>query len=144
MTTDQTIPDDLSYLLTTDVPAHLTAVAGDGSLVTHVVWVDFDGEHILTGSPAGSYKGRVFRRRPQVSISVVDPQDPWRRLSISGHVVDIRPDEGLALINKLSQRYTGTPYPRPDPREIFVIEPDRVRAYRGRARPSVARTIAAA
>ena len=136
MGTDHTIPDDLAYLLTTDALAHLTAVADDGSLVTHVVWVDFDGEHILTGSPAGSYKGRVFHQRPQVAISVVDPKDPWRRLSISGHVVDIRPDEGLALINKLSQRYVGTPYPRPDPREIFVIEPDKVRAFRGRSAPS--------
>ncbi|TAM79442.1 MAG: hypothetical protein EPN50_00335 [Chloroflexota bacterium] len=139
MADQATIPEDLSYLLTTNVPAHLTVVAGDGSLITYVVWVDYDGKHVLTGSPLGSYKGRALRRRPAVSLSVVDPADPWRRLSISGHVVDFRPDEDLALINKQSERYTGTPYPRPDDREIFVIEPDKVRAFRGRAsvpRPS--------
>ncbi|HEX5466971.1 MAG TPA: pyridoxamine 5'-phosphate oxidase family protein [Candidatus Limnocylindrales bacterium] len=135
MADEATIPEDLSYLLTTNVPAHLTAVAADGSLVTYVVWVDYDGQHILTGSPVGSAKGRRFRKRAQVALSVVDPNDPWRRLSISGRVVDIQPDEGLALTNKLSQRYTGSPYPRPDEREVFAIEPDRIRAFRGRAAP---------
>lgn len=139
MADQATIPEDLSYLLTTNVPAHLTVVAANGSLITYIVWVDYDGQHILTGSPVGSHKGRVLRKRPQVSLSVADPNDPWRRLSISGHVADFRPDAGLALINKLSQRYTGTPYPRPDEREVFVIEPDKIRAFRGRAsvpRPS--------
>ncbi|HEX5467011.1 MAG TPA: pyridoxamine 5'-phosphate oxidase family protein [Candidatus Limnocylindrales bacterium] len=139
MADEATIPEDLSYLLTTNVPAHLTAVAADGSLVSYVVWVDYDGQRILTSSPVGSAKGRRFRKRAQVALSVLDPKDAWRRLSISGHVVDIQPDEGLTLTNKLSQRYTGSPYPRPDAREIFSIEPDKVRAFRGRAsgpRPS--------
>lgn len=139
MADEAAIPEDLSYLLTTNVLGHLTVVAGDGSLITYVVWVDYDGKHILTGSPVGSYKGKVLRKRPQVSLSVADPNDQWRRLSISGHVVEVRPDQGLTLINKLSQRYTGTPYPRPGDREIFAIVPDKVRAFRGRAaapRPS--------
>ena len=126
------IPDELAYLLQTDVPAHVSLAAADGSLVTHVMWVDFDGEHVLTSSPTGSYKSRALRVRPQVAVSVVDPADPWRRLSISGRVTAIRPDEGLAFINRMSQRYVGRPYPRPDPREVFVITPDRVRAFQGR------------
>jgi Pyridoxamine 5'-phosphate oxidase len=127
-----TIPDDLEDLVTSDVPGHLTAVAGDGSLVTHVVWMDFDGEHLLTSSPKGSYKGLALRKRPQVAVSLVDPEDPWRRLSITGHVVDVHDDEGLAFTNRMSQRYVGSPYPRPGEREIFVIALDKVRAFRGR------------
>ncbi len=96
------------------------------------MWVDFDGSHILTSSPTASYKSRAFRRRPQVAISVVDPNDPWRRLSISGRVTDFHDDEGLAFINKLSQRYTGRPYARPGAREVFTIAPEKVRAYEGR------------
>jgi PPOX class probable F420-dependent enzyme len=126
------IPGELSYLLSTNVIAHVSLAEADGSLVTHAMWVDFDGGRILTSSPKESYKSRAFRLRPQVAISVVDPADPWRRLSISGRVTEIRDDEGLALINKLSQRYVGAPYPRTAPREIFVITPDRVRAYLGR------------
>lgn len=126
------IPEELVYLVTTNVPAHVSLTEADGSLVTHVMWVDYDDEHILTGSPVGSYKSLALRRRPKVAISVVDPADPWRRLSISGHVTDILDDVGLAFINKLSQRYVGGPYPRTAPREIFVVAPDKVRAFTGR------------
>ncbi|MDR3545729.1 MAG: pyridoxamine 5'-phosphate oxidase family protein [Candidatus Limnocylindrales bacterium] len=126
------IPEELAYLLRTNVVAHVSLAHADGSLVTHVMWVDYDGEHILTSSPTSSYKSRALRERPDVAVSVVDPADPWRRLSISGRVTEIRHDEGLAFINTLSQRYVGAPYPRPAPREIFVITPDRVRAYMGR------------
>ncbi|MGZ6341000.1 MAG: TIGR03618 family F420-dependent PPOX class oxidoreductase [Candidatus Limnocylindrales bacterium] len=131
-TTAPVIPADLTDLLRTNVVAHVTASRADGSLVTHVMWTDFDGEHVLTSSPKGSFKGRAFRRRPQVAVSVVDPADPWRRLSITGRVTEIRDDEGLAFINRLSERYTGGPYPRPGEREVFVITPDRVRAFQGR------------
>jgi PPOX class probable F420-dependent enzyme len=126
------IPEELTYLLRTNVVAHVSLTQADGSLVTHVTWVDYDGEHILTSSPTSSYKSRALRERPNVAVSVVDPADPWRRLSISGRVTEIRNDEGLAFINTLSQRYVGAPYPRPAPREIFVVTPDRVRAFMGR------------
>jgi PPOX class probable F420-dependent enzyme len=126
------IPDELADLLRTNVLGHVTLTKADGSLVTHVMWIDYDGEHILTSSPIGSYKSRALRRRPQVAISVMDPSDPWRRLSISGHVSEIREDEGLAFINRMSHRYNGAPYPRPGAREIFVITPDRVRPFMGR------------
>ena len=126
------IPEELTYLLRTNVVAHVSLTEADGSLVTHVMWVDYDDEHILTSSPTASYKSRALRERPNLAVSVVDPADPWRRLSISGRVTEIRNDEGLAFINKLSQRYVGAPYPRTAPREIFVVTPDRVRAFMGR------------
>lgn len=126
------IPEELAYLLQTNVLAHVTLAEADGTLVTHVMWIDFDGEHVLTSSPKTSYKSRALRRRPNVAISVVDPADPWRRLSISGRVTDIRDDEGLAFINAMSQRYMGGPYQRPGAREIFIITPERVRAFTGR------------
>lgn len=128
----QAIPEELAYLLRTNVLAHVSLTEADGSLATHVMWVDYDSEHILTSSPTESYKSRALRGRPQVAVSVVDPANPWRRLSISGRVTEIRDDEGLAFINRLSERYVGTPYPRTGPREIFVITPDRVRAFMGR------------
>ena len=126
------IPDELTYLLTTNVPAHVTLTKADGTLVTHVMWIDYDGRHILIGSPEGSYKGRAFRARPQLAISVVDPSNQWRRLSITGRVTGIRDDAGLALINKLSMRYTGQPYQRTTPRDVFEVTPDIVRPMLGR------------
>ena len=130
-----TVPPDLVELLTSNRVGHVTSVRPDGSLATHLMWIDWDGEHVLTSSPVGSRKGRNWRHNPQASVSVVDAGDPWRFVIVRGRVTDIRPDEGLEFIDRMSERYVGAPYFRRDaPREVFVITPDNVRASRGRRR----------
>ena len=127
------IPEDLTDLLTTNVLAHVVAVRHDGTMAAYLMWVDYDGEHVLTSSTVGSRKAANWRRDPHVTLSVVDRSDDWRFLIIRGRVVDTRPDEGLAFIDKMSMRYTGQTYRfRERPREIFVIEPDHVIASGGR------------
>jgi PPOX class probable F420-dependent enzyme len=127
------IPADLTDLLTTKVIAHVSATRRDGSIAQYLMWVDFDGEHVLTSSPVGSRKGEHWRRDPRVTLSLVDRSDDWRYLVIRGRVVDIRPDDGLAFIDRMSERYTGQPYRmRQYEREVFAIEPEHVRASGGR------------
>jgi PPOX class probable F420-dependent enzyme len=127
------IPEDLTDLLTTNVLGHIVALRRDGTMAVYLMWVDYDGEHILTSSMVGSRKAANWRRDPKVALSVVDREDDWRFLIIRGRVVDVRPDDGLAFIDKMSMRYIGQQYRMRDrPREIFVIEPDHVRASRGR------------
>jgi PPOX class probable F420-dependent enzyme len=129
------IPDDLADLLKTDVVAHVSALRRDGSIAQYLMWVDYDGQHVLTSSPVGSRKGAHWRRDPHVTLSVKDRTDDWRYLIIRGRVVDIRPDADLAFIDRMSMRYTGQPYRMRDrPREIFLIQPDHVRASTGRRR----------
>lgn len=127
------IPSDLHDLLTTNALAHVSANRADGSIAQYLMWVDYDGEHVLTSSPVGSRKGAHWRRDPRLTLSVVDRSDDWRYLVIRGRVVDIRPDEGLEFIDRMSRRYTGQPYRmRQYAREVFVIEPEHVRASTGR------------
>jgi len=96
------------------------------------MWIDWDGEHLLTSSPLGSRKGQNWRANPQAAISVVAADDPWRFVLIRGRVTSIRPDQDLAFIDKMSLRYTGQPYRRRDaPREVFEITPDYIRASGG-------------
>ena len=127
-----TVPDDLVDLLTTDRIGHVAANRADGSIAMYLMWVDWDGEHVLTSSPMGSRKGDHWRRDPNVTLSVVALNDQWRYLIIRGRVTEIRPDENLEFINRMSQRYTGGPYVRNSPREVFVITPDYIRPSRGR------------
>lgn len=127
------IPEDLVDLLTTNVLGHVSALRADGTIAQYLMWMDYDGEHVLTSSPVGSRKAANWRRDPHVTISVVDRSDDWRFLVIRGQVLGTRPDEGLAFIDKMSERYTGGPYRwRTIEREVFLIEPDWVRASRGR------------
>ncbi len=127
------LPGDLLDLLTTDVVAHVAALRADGSIAGYLMWVDSDGVSVFTSSPLGSRKGANWRRNPQVSVAVMDHHDPWRYLIIRGRVTDVRPDDGLAFIDKMSRRYVGAPYRRRQfEREVFTITPDHVRASRGR------------
>jgi PPOX class probable F420-dependent enzyme len=131
--TQTDIPADLEYLLTGDVVATVAAHRSDGSIAQYQMWVDFDGEHVLLSSAVGSRKSANWQRDPRVTLSVIDHQDPWRFLVIRGRVVDVRRDEGLATIDRLSQRYVGQHYRRRDvDREIFVVEPDFVQSRYGR------------
>jgi PPOX class probable F420-dependent enzyme len=124
-----TLPAELIDLLTTNVVGHVTLAMPSGRLITHVMWIDAEDGRVLTSSRLGSAKGGAWRADPRAAISVVDPKDPWRWLSISGRVVEIRPDTDLAFIDALSRRYMGRDYPMRDmAREIFVIEPDRIRS----------------
>jgi PPOX class probable F420-dependent enzyme len=128
----QLIPDDLAYLLTTDHIGHVSFVREDRSIATTLMWVDWDGAHVVTSTPIGEYKGRRLRANPTISVSVVDHADDWRFITVEGRVTEIRPDIGLVFIDKMAQRYTGSAYRRRDhEREILVVTPDRVRFGHG-------------
>jgi hypothetical protein len=127
-----TVPDELLDLVTTDRLAHVSSVGERGWLFNHIMWIDWDGEHVLLNSPVGSFKGRNWRTNPHAGISVVDAVNRFRYLQASGRVTDILPDVDLAVIDRLSQRYNGsTYYDRERSRETFVISLDRVRASLG-------------
>ena len=127
------VPAELVDLLTGSTLGHVAVLTPRGVLASHVMWVDYEDGHVLTSSRVGSAKGKALRADPRVAVSVVDRANPWRWVSISGQVVKIRPDTGLAFIDKMSRRYTGRDYMMRDmEREIFVIEPQRVRSSTGR------------
>ena len=119
------IPERLRDLFAEPALGHVSYLNDKGQIVTFPMWVDFDETHVLTSSPVGSKKGQALRKRPQIAVSIVSAKNPWHWLSVSGRVVDIRPDENLAFIDRMSHKYTGTGYSRRTSREIFTIEVDR-------------------
>ncbi|HEX6547138.1 MAG TPA: pyridoxamine 5'-phosphate oxidase family protein [Candidatus Dormibacteraeota bacterium] len=121
-----TIPDRVRDVFDEPALAHVSYLSRKGQIVTWPMWAHFDGEHVLISSPVGSRKGQAFRERPQVAISIVSTKDPWHWVSISGRVVDIRPDDDLEFIDRMAQKYTGRDYQRRGPREVFAVAIDRV------------------
>ena len=90
MATTSTIPEALRDLFDEPALAHVSYLNRKGQIVTYPMWVDFDGEHLMVSSPVGSRKGKAFRERPQVAVSIVSTKNPWHWLSVSGRVVDIQ------------------------------------------------------
>ena len=127
------VPAELVDLLTGRTLGHVTVQTPKGALTSHVMWIDYEDGKVLTSSRVGSAKGRALRADPRIAVSVVDRANPWRWVTVSGRVVEIRPDTDLAFIDKMSRRYTGRDYMMRDmEREVFVIEPERVRSSSGR------------
>jgi PPOX class probable F420-dependent enzyme len=127
------VPAELADLFTGSTLGHVTVVTPKGALVSYIMWVDYEDGRVLTSSRVGSVKGKALRADPRIAISVVDRANPWRWVTVSGRVVEIRPDTELAFIDKMSRRYTGRDYMMRDmEREIFVVEPERVRSSTGR------------
>jgi PPOX class probable F420-dependent enzyme len=107
-----------------------TTVRPDGSPQSTVVWVDYDGENVIFNTAEGRAKPRHIRANPQVSVTVVDPEDAYRWIAVSGPAQ--MTEEGAAEhINDLAHKYWGRDYnlPAGQQRLIVRVKPERVTAY---------------
>jgi len=127
------IPEKYKDLLTTKAAlAHLATTMDDGRPQVTPIWFSYDGERIVLNSARGRVKDRNMRARPQVALSIVDPDNAFRYMQIMGTITEITEDGGDAHIDTLAQKYLGKPrYPWRQPGEvrvIYKITPDRVQA----------------
>ena len=101
----------------------------DGSPQSVPVWVGRDEDHINICTGENSLKARNTARDPRVAISIVDFRDPYCELQIRGCVVECRPDPDLEIMDPISLKYTGKPFPfrNPEGRVALVIEVERAR-----------------
>ena len=118
------VPAEMVDLLTGSTLGHVTVVTPKGALASHIMWIDYEDDRVMTSSRVGSAKGKALRADPRISVSVVDAANPWRWVSVSGRVVEIIPDTDLAFIDKMARRYTDRDYMMRDmAREIFPDNP---------------------
>jgi PPOX class probable F420-dependent enzyme len=110
--------------------AHLGTVMPSGAPQVTPVWFDYDGKFFRVNSAKGRVKDKNMRRNPAVALSIVDPANPYRHLSVQGRVVEITEQGGDAHIDGLAKKYLGQdryPYRRAgEVRVIYKITPDRV------------------
>jgi PPOX class probable F420-dependent enzyme len=123
-------PEFLDLLITKKAFANLVTVMPNGNPQVTPVWFDFDGKYVRVNSARGRVKDKNMRRDPRVALSILDPDNPYRYLSIRGRVVKITETGAVEHINALAKKYRGMDTyrsPRPDEvRVMYVIEPRRV------------------
>lgn len=119
------IPPEVRELLDAPNLVHLALLRADGTPHVIPVWVGLEGDRILVGTGGATYKARVARRNPVVALSVVDRDNPYRVASLRGRVVEQRPDEDVAVMDALAQKYIRGPFVGPyreSGRVVLVIE----------------------
>jgi PPOX class probable F420-dependent enzyme len=126
------IPEKFHDLFEKKAFAQLATVMPDGSPQVSPVWFEYDGTNILVNSAKGRVKDQNMRRDPRVGIDIVDPDNPYRHLSIRGRVVDITESGADDHIDKLTKKYIGQDkYPyrgAGEVRVIYKIQPERTHA----------------
>jgi PPOX class probable F420-dependent enzyme len=113
--------------------AHLATLLPDGTPHVTPTWVDTeDGyEHVLINTARTRRKERNVGADPRVGLSILDPDDPYRHLTLWGAVVELTEEGARAHIDELARQYMDVDeYPYhdsdPGPRVILRIRPDHV------------------
>ncbi|SBW28874.1 PPOX class F420-dependent oxidoreductase [Protofrankia symbiont of Coriaria ruscifolia] len=124
-----TLNEDARNLLSRPVYAWVTTLRPDGSPHSTVVWVDVDGDEIIFNTAIGRAKERYLRKDPRVSIGVLDPDDAYHLVSVSG-LARLEIDGADAVIDHLAKKYLGAdsyPFRRSSEQRITVrVKPQNV------------------
>lgn len=129
------IPEEFHDLFAKETFAHVATMTPEGMPHVTPVWVDYDAEadRLLVNTERERRKERNVSQDRRVGVSMVDPDNPYRHLSIIGEVDEITQDGAREHIDELSQRYVGTDYQMPieNSRVLLKIRPDEVIAGGG-------------
>ncbi len=120
------LPAELVEFLKKPNAAVIATVRSDGAPYTAATWYDWNDGRILVNMDFERLRLSHMRREPRVAVTVLDLEDWYRAVTVLGRVVELRDDEALADIDRLSQRYRGKPYwNRERKRVTALIEPER-------------------
>jgi PPOX class probable F420-dependent enzyme len=101
----------------------------DGSPQSVPVWIGREGEHLIVCTGEGSLKAKNTKRDARVALSIVDFTNPYEEGQIRGRVMERRPDSDFKMMDTISHKYTGKPFPfrNPEGRVALVIDVEKVR-----------------
>jgi PPOX class probable F420-dependent enzyme len=120
-----------SFIADNPYVATATTLRRDGSPHNTIVWIDAEDGTITFNTAVGRAKERHLREDPRVAVTVVDPANTYRWVSVSGHA-ELTTDGADDQIDKLAKKYLGEdkyPWRSPEEQRISVkIRPDRVDA----------------
>jgi PPOX class probable F420-dependent enzyme len=120
------LPQEVIEFLQGPNAAVISTVRSDGAPYSAATWYDWEDGRILVNMDFERLRLSHMRRDPRVAVTVIEIEDWYHAVTILGRVSEIRDDEGLADIDRLSQRYRGEPYWNRDRKRVTaLIEPER-------------------
>ncbi|MFC7213565.1 PPOX class F420-dependent oxidoreductase [Saliphagus sp. GCM10025334] len=130
------IPTDFQDLFEKQTFAHVATLLPDGAPHVTPVWVDYDADadRLLVNTERDRRKTKNAQNDSRIAISMTDPDNPYRMLSVTGEVDEVTTDGAREHIDELAQRYMGEDeYPNPiqSERVIISIEPEHVSSFEG-------------
>ena len=123
------LSEDAKRLIDRPNFAHLATLMQDGSPQSVPVWIGREGERLVVCTGEASLKAKNTQRDPRVALSIVDFDDPYSEVQIRGRVIERRPDPQLKVMDPISHKYTGKPFPfrAPEGRVALIVEVEKER-----------------
>ena len=116
------IPDSHAGILDTKALLYLGTQNKDGSPQVSPVWFDTNGDIIEVNSAKGRLKDLNMRARSQVSVAIVDPENPYKWVGMQGTVVEVTENGAEEHIDALANKYLGVDsYPNRQAGQVRVI-----------------------
>lgn len=103
-----TIPESHRDLAETPLVASLSTVGADGTPQVTAIWFVAGGDTVQISLLQTRQKYRNVAARPQATLFVIDPKNPFRTLEIRG-TVTIDEDSDLALFERVFRHYGQDP-----------------------------------
>ena len=101
------IPPEIEQLLRKPNPAVVATVRPDGSPHSVATWYDLVDGLILLNLAATRARLAHIERDPRVSLTVLDLDDWYTHVTLTGVIERLEDDPELADINRLALRYQG-------------------------------------
>jgi PPOX class probable F420-dependent enzyme len=128
------VPPEVSEFLARPNPAVIATLRADGSPHAVPTWYDWDGGRVLFNMDATRLRLAHLRRDARAALTVLDDGSWYKHVSLIGRVVSIADDPDLRDIDRLAERYTGTPFGNREAKRVSAwLEPDRWHGWSGSA-----------
>ena len=99
------IPADLLPLLEQPNYAHLGTIRPDDTVQVNPMWFLYDGQTIRFTHTTKRGKYRNLMHNPAMSLSIIDPENPFHYLEVRGRLIEVVPDPTGDFYIVLGKRY---------------------------------------
>ena len=121
------LPDDAREIFEKKAFVFLGTNGADGFPHVSPVWIDLEDGRVAINTAEGRVKHRNMERDPRVTLSAIDPDDPYRAVTIKGRAT-MTTDGADEHIDRLAKKYVGMDrYAWKQPGEVRVkvlIDPE--------------------
>src|SRR5579864_2809674 len=108
------LPDEVKRFLEQPRVAVIATVRRDGTPASTACWYELEDGRMLITMYATAHRLPNIRGNPHVAMTILG-EDPYQHVSISGPVTEIWEDPELKVMDRLSMRYMGEPWPEREP-----------------------------
>ena len=129
-----TLPEIAAEFLSRPLIAQIVTLNPSGSPQLTYVWFERQDNQLVVSTRRDRVKARNLAQDPRVSIGIIDPEDPWRWITVNGRA-ELSGEDAHALIERLALKYMGpergaayAERTKAEPRVVIRITPERIRS----------------